>query len=89
MSTTLTISDELAAALEAKRQQTGLPTLDAAAEALLADAIASDSADIAGLGLSDEALRTWIAVGEASGSAVAWDAATVRNEVRRRFAARD
>lgn len=89
MSTTVTISDELAAALEAKRQQAGMPSLDAAAEALLADAIASDASDLGAFGLSDDALRAWIAKGESSGPTVAWDAAAVREEVRRRFAARD
>jgi len=88
MSTTLTISDELAAALEAKRQQAGMPTLDAAAEALLADAIALDASDADDLGLSEETLRALIAEGEASGPTVPWDPQAVREEVRRRFAAR-
>jgi hypothetical protein len=88
MSTTLTISDELAAALEAKRKQAGMPTIDAAAEALLADAVASDAGDAGDLGLSEEALRSLIAEGEASGPALAWDAQAVRDEVRRRFVAR-
>src|SRR5258708_4149357 len=87
MSRTLTISDALAAALEAKRKQADMPTLDAAAEALLADAIALDAGNADNLGLSDEALRALIAEGEASGPAVAWDAKTARDEARRRFAA--
>ncbi|MFM9864313.1 MAG: hypothetical protein ACKVRO_11970 [Micropepsaceae bacterium] len=88
MSTTLTISDELAAALEAKRKQAGMPTIDAAAEALLEDAIASDLSDAADFGLSQEALRALILEGEASGPTVPWDAKAARDEVRRRFAAR-
>lgn len=86
MSTTLTISDELAAALEAKRKQAGMPTIDEAAEVLLADAIALDTAD--DLGLSEEALRALIAEGEASGPTALWDAQAARVEVRNRFAAR-
>jgi len=85
MGTTLTISDELAAALEAKRKQTGMATIDAAAEVLLADAIEADTSDAANPGLSEEALRALIAEGEASGAAVVWDAQAVRDEVRRRF----
>jgi hypothetical protein len=88
MSTTLTISDELAAALEAKRKQAGMPSLDAAAEALLADAIALDAGDAADLGLSDEVLRALIAEGESSGPTSVWDAQAARDEVRRRFAGR-
>jgi hypothetical protein len=88
MSTILTISDELATALEAKRKQAGMPTLDAAAEALLADAIALDIGNTADLGLSDDALRALIAEGEASGPTMAWDARADRDEVRRRFSAR-
>jgi hypothetical protein len=88
MSTTLTISDELAAALEAKRKQAGIPTIDAAAELLLADATDGDASDAGDLGLSEDALRALIAEGEASGPVVAWDAQSVREEIRRRFAAR-
>jgi len=88
MTMTLTISDELAEALEAKRKQAGISTIDAAAEALLADAIQADASDIDELGLSEEALRELIAEGEASGATIAWDASAVRDEVHRRFAAR-
>jgi hypothetical protein len=88
MTTTLTISDELAAALEAKRQQAGIPTIDAAAETLLADAIESDVSDLDDLGLSEEVLRNLIADGEASGATIAWDAKAAREEIRRRFAER-
>lgn len=88
MTTILTISDELAAALEAKRKEAGMPSLDATAEALLAHAIAVDASDVDDLGLSKDALRALIAEGEASGPTVAWDAAAARDEVRRRYAAR-
>ncbi len=88
MTTTLTISDELAAALEAKRKQAGIPTIDAAAETLLADALESEVSDLDDLGLSEEVLRELIAEGEASGPTVAWDAQAARDEVRRRFATR-
>lgn len=88
MRTTLTISDALAQALEARRQQSGLPTLDAVAEALLMAVIAVDADDTDDLGLSQDALRTLIAEGEASGPTVAWDMNAVRDEIHRRFAAR-
>ena len=86
MSTTLIISDALAAALEAKRQQAGMPSIDAAAEALLTAAIALDAGDADDLGLSQETLRALIAEGEESGPTVAWDMRAVRDEVHRRFA---
>ena len=88
MSTTIRISDELAAALEAKRKQSGMASLDAAAEALLSRAIVLDAADADDLGLPEDMLRAMIAEGEASGPAAPWDPAAVREEVRRRFAAR-
>lgn len=87
MSTTITISDGLAAALDRKRQEAGLDSLDAAAEALLAGAMYADASDADSFGYSDEQLRALIAEGEASGAAVAWDSAAVRDEVRRRFLA--
>jgi len=88
MSTTLIISDELAAALEAKRKQAGMQTINEAAEFLLADAIDADASDADSFGLSEDELRALIAEGEGSGPVVAWDAESVRDEVRRRFAAR-
>jgi hypothetical protein len=87
MSKTLTISDELAAALEAKRKQADMPSIDAAAEALLTNAIALDAGDIDDFGLPEETLRALIAEGETSGPAVAWDSKAASDEVRRRFAA--
>ena len=86
MTTTLTISDELAAVLEAARERAGMPTVDEAAEVLLADAIASGVSDVDDLGLSEDALRLLIAEGEGSGPAQPWNARAVRDEVRRRFA---
>ena len=88
MSKSLTISDELAAALESKRMEAGMPSLDAAAEAWLAHAMALNASDADDLGLSEEALRALIVEGETSGPTVAWDAEAVRNEVRQRFAIR-
>lgn len=84
----LTISDELAAALEAKRRQDGLPSIDAAAEALLADAILASDGDAGDFGLSQESLRAFVAEGDASGPLIEWDAAAARDEIRRRFAER-
>lgn len=88
MSTTLSISDTLAAALEARRAQAGLPSIDVAAELLLSDAMAADALGAADLALSDEALKALIVEGEASGPVVAWEPQAVRKEVQRRFAAR-
>jgi hypothetical protein len=87
MSRTLTISDELAAALEAKRQQADMPSIDVAAEVLLADALALDSENFDDLGLSVEAMRAYIAEGLASGPAERWDPEAAREEARRHFAA--
>lgn len=87
MSTTLTISDDLALALETRRQQAGMPSLDAAAEVLLADALAGQDAHADGLGLSDEELRALIEDGEASGPPEAWDGQATRKAIRLRFAA--
>jgi hypothetical protein len=88
MSIIVTISDDLAAALEAMRKETGMPSLDAAAEAMLSHAILMDASDVDDLGLSEDALRLLIAEGEASGPASSWDPEAVRAEVRRRFAGR-
>ena len=85
MSTTLTISDQLAVALEARRRQAGLPSLDAAAETLLSDALAGQDAHSDGLGLSDEALRELIQDGEASGPSETWDGQAARKAIRLRF----
>lgn len=87
MSKTVTISDELAAALEAKQKEAGMASLDATAEALLSHAVAQQALDADDLGLSESALRALIAEGDASGPTVPWDATAVRTEVRRRFAA--
>ncbi|MFZ4072217.1 MAG: hypothetical protein ACOYJ6_19245 [Caulobacterales bacterium] len=85
---TITISDSLAQALDRKRQEAGLDSLDATAEALLAGAMYVDATDSDRLGYTDDELRALIAEGEASGPAASWDAAAVRGEVRSRFAAR-
>jgi hypothetical protein len=88
MSMTITISNSLAQALDRKRQEAGLDSLDAVAEALLAGALYADATDAARLGYTDDELRAGIAEADASGAAVAWDAAAIRDEVRARFAAR-
>lgn len=85
MGATVTISDELAAALEARRREAGMPSLDAAAEAMLSHAISMGVSDADDLGLSDEALRALVAAGEASGPAVPWNSEALRAEVRRRY----
>ncbi len=66
----------------------GFESLDGAAEARLAGAMYADATDAGSLGYSDDELKALIAEGDASGAAVPWDAATVRDEVRARFVAR-
>lgn len=82
----ITISDDLAAVLEERREQGGFPTLDAVAEAAIAKGIAAldDHAD--GRGESD--LRAFIDAADASGAEIVWDAAAVKAEVLRRYAER-
>jgi Arc/MetJ-type ribon-helix-helix transcriptional regulator len=88
MSRTVTISDELAAMLEARRRREGFPSLDAAVEAFIAQALAADVGEDHSAGRSDDELRALIDEGEASGQAAAWDPSAVRAEVIRRHAAR-
>lgn len=89
MGKTVTISDDLAALLEARRKEAGYPSLDATAEAFIAQGlIASDSGDDHSDGRSSEELRALIDDAEASGSDVDWDSAAVKAEVLRRYAAR-
>jgi hypothetical protein len=88
MSRTVTISDDLAALVEARRQEAGLDTMDAAAEALIASGLVASSAeDDHSLGHSDDELRAMIAEAETSGTAEPWDPRAARAEVLRRFAA--
>lgn len=87
MSKTLNISDELAAALEVRRAQAGLASIDVAAELLLADSIAMDASNADDLGLPESTLRALIAEGEASGPSASWESKSAREEIRRRFAA--
>jgi hypothetical protein len=89
MSKTVMISDELAALLEMRRKEAGYPSLDATAEALIAQGlIANDPSDDHSDGRSDDELRTLLDESEASGPEIVWDAAAVRAEVLRRYAAR-
>ena len=89
MSTTVTISDGLAALLEERRKRGGYPSLNAVAEAVLAYGLgASEDAEDRSAGRDDDELRALIAEAEASGIAIPWDAAAARTEVLRRYAAR-
>jgi hypothetical protein len=88
MSRTVTISDALADLLESRKQAEGQATLDAVAETLIARAIAEEQSEDYSAGMSEEALGGLIDEAEASGPAIAWDAASVREEVLRRYAAR-
>jgi hypothetical protein len=88
VSRTLTISDDLAALVEARRRATGYPTIDAAAEALIAHGLVAEAEVDHSAGRSDDELRTLIDEAEASGAAEPWDASAARAEVLQRFAAR-
>jgi len=89
MGKTVTISDDLAALLEARRKEAGYPSLDATAEAFIAQGlIASDSSDDHSDGRTVEEQRGLIDDAEASGPMAAWDGAAVKAEVLRRYAAR-
>lgn len=86
MAKTVTISDGLAALLEKRRADEGYASLDAAAEALIAEGLAEEFED-AEPWTTDE-LRVLIQEAEESGPAEAWDAKAVRAEVLRRYAER-
>jgi hypothetical protein len=89
MGKTVTISDDLAVLLEARRKEAGYPSLDATAEALIAQGlIADDLGDDHSDGRSQEELRALIDDAEASGPEAPWGGAAVRPQVLRRYAAR-
>jgi len=87
MSKTVTVSDKLAALVEAHRRAAGFATIDAAAEELITlGLIAATAAVHHSLGRSDGELRGLIDEADASGPAEPWDAAAVKAEVLRRYA---
>jgi hypothetical protein len=87
MTILLTIPDYLAAALEARRRDLALPSIEAAAESLIVQGLAVADEDHSA-GRSVEALRAALAEADASGPAEAWDAQAVRADVLRRYIAR-
>jgi hypothetical protein len=89
MGKTVTISDDLAALLEARQKEVGYASLDETAEAFIAyGLVANDANDDQSDGFTDDALKALIDEGENSGNTVAWDSAKVRAEVLRRYAKR-
>jgi hypothetical protein len=89
MGKTVTISDDLAVLVEARRKEAGYVSLDATAEALIAQGlIADDLTDDHSDGRSEEKLRDLIDDAETSGPETPWDGAAVKAEVLRRYAAR-
>lgn len=88
MTKTLTISDDLAELIEARRRAAGYSSLDAAAEALITHGLVADAADDHNAGYSDDELRALINEAEASGPSEPWDAAKAKAEVLRRYAQR-
>ncbi|MFT3728529.1 MAG: hypothetical protein QM759_11950 [Terricaulis sp.] len=83
MPKSVTISDELAAAIEEHRRSEGEASLDAAAETLISRGLATEIEDMPGWTV--EELRAAIEEAEASGPSVPWDPAEVRAEVVRRY----
>jgi predicted metal-dependent phosphoesterase TrpH len=82
----VTIPEALAERVRDRQRAEGFPTPDAAAAALIGEALTAGDAHSAGL--SDDELRRLIDEAEASGPAEPWDAASARAEVLRRYAAR-
>jgi hypothetical protein len=88
MSKTVTISDDLAALLEARQRLAGYPPLDATAEAFITHGLmANEADDDHSDGRTNAEFRVLLDEAEASGASVAWDAAAVKAEVLRRYAA--
>lgn len=88
MSKTVTISDDLAAVLEARRRASGHASIDAAAESLIARGLVAEAEDDHSAGRTVEELRTLIDEADASEPAEPWDPVTARVEVLRRYAER-
>jgi hypothetical protein len=89
MGKTVTISDDLAALLEARQREAGYPSLDAAAEAFISHGLVANTADDDhSMNYTDNELGRLIDEAEASGPVVGWDAAAVKADVLRRYAAR-
>jgi hypothetical protein len=88
MARTVTISDALAARLEARRQETGEGSLDEVATSLMEEALEFDDEFDDNCGYTTTELRVLIAEGEASGPAVEWETGAVIAEVKRRAALR-
>lgn len=86
MAKTVSISDGLAALLEKRRADEGYASLDAAAEALIAEGLAEELEDAEPW--TTEELRALIREAEESGPAEEWDPKAVRAEVLRRYAER-
>ena len=89
MAKMIAISDDLAALLETRRARAGYPSIEAAAEAVIArglETAALEEADA--LPFSDDELKGMLAEADASGPLASWDAAPVRSEVLARHGAR-
>jgi hypothetical protein len=88
MARTVTISDDLAERLEARRRETGQGSLDEVAESLIAEALTFDGELDENCGYSVEELRALIAEAEASGPAEEWKPGELKAEMERRAALR-
>ena len=87
MSKIVTISDDLAAVLEARRRASGHATIDAAAESLIARGLVAEAEEDHSAGRTVEELRALIDEAD-GGRAEPWDAAAARVEVLSRYAER-
>ncbi|MGH6957995.1 MAG: hypothetical protein ACREEW_15120 [Caulobacteraceae bacterium] len=88
MSKSVTISDDLALKLDARRELTGQTSLDDAAQAAIAESLAFDDVAIdANAGYSLEELRALIDEADRTGPAHPWVPGALSAEVRRPRAA--
>ncbi len=88
MAKSISISDDLAALLERRRKTSGWPSINAAAEALIAQALVNAPDEDHSAGRDDAALRALIDEADASGPASPWNGADARTEALKRYAAR-
>ena len=85
MTTTINISDDLAALLEERVQAGAYASAGAAAEALILHALGGNESEDHNNGHSVDELRRLIDEADASDEWVAWDAAAVRKEILSRY----
>ena len=85
MMRTIEISSDLADEIERQQASRGLPTLTAAAEAIIALGLQAANDEDDDFGLDTETLQALIDEGEASGPLRPWDMTEIRAEIARRY----